>query len=119
LTSQLTDAIKESAFDCNIYSNGKCMNFASPTNTKFSYVPNYSEQKSDILVQANVKRTELNGVPIEIAGVEYVSVKINDTLFNIYDKASYEQAILNPGLVPVQIGTLEKNSRGQLVFKAI
>jgi hypothetical protein len=31
LTAQLTDAIKESAFDCYIYSNGKCVNFGDPT----------------------------------------------------------------------------------------
>ena len=118
LTSQLTDVIKEAAFDCNIYSNGKCMNFATPTSTKFSYVPNYNEQKSDILVQANVKRTELNGVPIEISGVKYVSVEINKKMFNIYDKASYEEAIRNPGMIPIQVGTLEI-SKGQHIFKKI
>jgi hypothetical protein len=53
LTAQLTDAVKESAFDCYIYSNGKCVNFGDPRNDKFSYVPNYSEQQNDTTVKAN------------------------------------------------------------------
>ena len=38
LTAQLTDAIKETAFDCYIYSNGKCVNFGDPLKDVFSYV---------------------------------------------------------------------------------
>jgi len=36
LTEQLTEAIKESSFDCYIYSNGKCVNFGDPTIDKYS-----------------------------------------------------------------------------------
>ena len=53
LTNQLTEAIKESAFDCYIYSNGKCVNFGDPSIDKFSYVPDFSEQQNDTTVQAN------------------------------------------------------------------
>ena len=60
LTRQLTDAVKESAFDCYIYSNGKCVNFGDPTNNKFSYVPDYSEQQNDTTVQAN--KVAMNGL---------------------------------------------------------
>ena len=119
LTRQLTDAIKESAFDCYIYSNGNCMNFGDPTNQKFSYVPDYSEQQSDITVQANKQKIEWVGKPITLNGIEYVYRRISPKVLNIYDKASYMQALENSGIMPVQIGTLEINERGEQVFKQL
>jgi len=107
LTMQLTDSIKESAFDCYIYNNGKCVNFADPTNTKFTYVPDYTEQQNDNTVKANKKRIEWTGKPITINGEQYVYRRISPTLLNIYDKASYEAAVNDPSIIPLQIGTLE------------
>jgi superfamily II DNA or RNA helicase len=119
VTSQLTDIIKQSAFDCAIYSNGNCFNFANADNTKFSYMPDYSQEQKDTLLQANVKKVELNGKSITISGKEYVRVRVNDRMMNIYDKSSYEYAIQHPGNNPIQIGTLEINERGEKVFKLI
>lgn len=119
LTKQLTDSIKESAFDCYIYSNGNCLNFGSPTNTKFSYVPDFSQQQSDVTVRANQQKIEWVGKPITISGVEYIYRRISTKLLNIYDKQSYLNALETPGIMPVQIGTLEVNERGEQVFKQI
>jgi len=119
LTRQLTDAIKESSFDCYIYSNGNCMNFGDPTNQKFSYVPDYAEQQSDITVMANKQKIEWVGKPITLNGIEYVYRRISPKVLNIYDKASYMQALENSGIMPVQIGTLEINERGEQVFKQL
>jgi hypothetical protein len=119
LTSQLTEAIKESAFDCYIYSNGKCVNFGEPTNNKFSYVPDYAEQQNDTTVRANKIAIEWIGKPVTINGNEYVYRRINKSLLNIYDKASYEAALKDSTIVPLQIGTLETNEKGQQVFKQI
>jgi hypothetical protein len=119
LTSQLTDAIKESAFDCYIYSNGKCVNFGDPTIDKFSYVPDYAEQQNDTTVKANKELIEWKGKPITINGVEYVYRRIDANKMNIYDKKTYELALNDPSIIPLQIGTLEKNERGQNVFKAL
>jgi hypothetical protein len=119
LTSQLTEAIKESAFDCYIYSNGKCVNFGEPTNNKFSYVPDYAEQQNDTTVRANKIAIEWIGKPVTINGNEYVYRRINKSLLNIYDKASYEAALKDSSIIPLQIGTLETNERGQQVFKQI
>jgi hypothetical protein len=119
LTNQLTEAIKESSFDCYIYSNGKCVNFGDPTIDKFSYVPDYADQQNDTTVQANKKAIEWKGKPITIHGVEYVYRRINQNVLNIYDKKSYEGALKDPTIIPLQVGTLEKNERGQNVFKAI
>jgi hypothetical protein len=119
LTAQLTDAIKESAFDCYIYSNGKCVNFGDPTKDKFSYVPDYSEQQNDTTVLANKQVIEWTGKPIRLNGVDYVYRRMSKKVLNIYDKASYEAALLDPTIIPLQIGTLEKNEAGEDVFKQL
>ena len=119
LTNQLTEAIKESSFDCYIYSNGKCVNFGDPTMNKFSYVPDFSDQQNDTTVQANKIAIEWKGKPITINGVEYVYRRISSDILNVYDKKSYEAALTDPTIVPVQIGTLETNQRGEKVFKQL
>ena len=119
LTRELTDAIKESAFDCYLYSNGKCVNFGDPSINKFSYVPDYSEQQNDATVKANKEIIEWKGKPITINGVEYVYRRMNSGLLNIYDRKSYEAALKDPTVIPVQIGTLETNERGEKVFKQL
>jgi len=119
LTNQLTEAIKESAFDCYIYSNGKCVNFGDPSIDKFSYVPDYAEQQNDTTVQANKIAIEWRGKPVTINGVKYVYRRISDKVLNIYDLKSYEAALKDPSIVPVQIGTYETNERGEKVFKQL
>jgi len=119
LSMQLTDAIKESAFDCFIYSNGKCMNFGDPKNNKFSYVPDYANQQSDVTVRANKKQIEWEGKPITLNGIEYVYRRISPRQLNIYDKNSYLEALKNAEIIPVQIGTLEINEKGEQVFKQL
>ena len=119
LSMQLTDAIKESAFDCFIYSNGKCMNFGDPKNSKFSYVPDYANQQSDLTVRANKKQIEWEGKPITLNGIQYVYRRISPRQLNIYDKNSYLQALENGDMIPVQIGTLEINEKNEQVFKQL
>ena len=119
LTAQLTEAVKESAFDCYIYSNGKCVNFGDPTKDKFSYVPDYSDQQNDTTVQANKEIIQWTGKPLRLNGVDYVYRRISKKLLNIYDKPSYEAALLDPSIIPLQIGTLEKNDAGEDVFKQL
>ena len=119
LTAQLTEAIKESSFDCYIYSNGKCVNFGDPTKDKFSYVPDYSEQQNDTTVQANKIAIEWSGKPVTLNGVQYVYRRMSKKLLNIYDKSSYEAALKDPQIIPLQIGTLETNEKGEQVFKQL
>ena len=119
LTSQLTDAIKESAFDCYIYSNGKCVNFGDPTNEKFSYVPDYADQQNDTTVRANKIAIEWIGKPVTINGNVYVYRRMSKKMLNIYDKASYDSALKDPSIIPLQIGTLETNDKGEQVFKQL
>jgi len=119
LTSQLTDAIKESAFDCYIYSNGKCMNFGDPTNDKFTYVPDYAEQQNDTTLQANKEAIEWVGKPIRLNQVDYIYRRMSKSLLYLYDKASFEAALEDPSITPIQVGTYGKNERGEDVLKLL
>ena len=119
LTSQLTDAIKESAFDCYIYSNGKCVNFGDPTNDKYSYVPDYAEQQNDTTVQANKVALEWVAKSIKINGVEYARRRINDKQFDLYDMTTYKRAMEDSSIQPLKVGTYEINERGEIVLKLL
>ena len=119
LTAQLTDAVKESSFDCYIYSNGKCVNFGDPTNSKFSYVPDYSEQQNDTTVKANKKAIEWVGKPITINNVEYIYRRIGKDIFDLYDKKTYKRALEDASIQPLKVGTYEINERGEKVLKLI
>ena len=120
LTEQLTDAIKQSAFDCYIYSNGKCVNFGEPSIDTYSYVPDFSEQQNDITALANKVAVQWEGKPVTIAGVKYVYRRVSDSVLNIYDFKSYENALKDPSIAPVQVGTYEvDNKTGKRVFREL
>ncbi len=119
LTSQLTDAVKESAFDCYIYSNGKCINFGDPTNEKYAYVPDYAEQQNDTTVKANKVAVEWVGKPITINGVEYVYRRTSKDVLDLYDKDTYKRALEDPSIQPLKVGTYEINEKGEKVLKLI
>jgi hypothetical protein len=119
LTAQLTDTIKESAFDCYIYSNGKCYNFAEPTKEGFSYVPDYTQQQDDTTVRANKVTIGWEGKPIKIAGKEYVYKRINENLLEIYDKESYQNALSDPSVIPLKRGTLTTDEKGKKIVRWI
>jgi hypothetical protein len=119
LTAQLTDAIKESAFDCYVYQNGKCVNFGDPTNDKFSYVPDYAEQQNDTTVKANKRAIEWVGKPITINGVEYIYRRMSKDILDLYDKETYLKALDDSSIQPLKVGTYEINDRGDRVLKLI
>jgi len=119
LTAQLTDAVKESAFDCYIYSNGKCVNFGDPTNEKYAYVPDYADQQNDTTVKANKVAVEWVGKPITINGVEYVYRRVSKDVLDLYDKEIYKRALDDTTVQPLKVGTYEINERGEKVLKLL
>ena len=119
LTGQLTDAIKESSFDCYVYQNGKCVNFGDPTNEKFSYVPDYAEQQNDTTVKANKKAIEWVGKKITINGVDYIYRRMSKDVLDLYDLGTYQKAMEDASIQPLKVGTYEINERGERVLKLI
>ena len=127
LNAQLINSIKESAFDCYLYSNipgskgtgVQCVNFGDPSKEKFSYIPNFQDQQNDITLRTNKRRIEWEGFPIRIGDKDYVYRRMNKNLMNIYDLTSYEEALKVEGVQPVQVGTLETNEKGQKIFKSL
>jgi hypothetical protein len=113
LSNQLINAIKASSFDCNLYSNGDCVNFGETNNTDYSYVPDYLKQQNDNTSMANKNKITWTGYPITISGKDYVYREMGNNVKNLYDKAKYLQG------VAVLKGTLETNERGQVVFKQV
>jgi len=129
LNAQLTEAMKESAFDCYLYSNipgskgqgtnVQCVNFGDPSKEKFSYVPDFADQQNDLTLRTNKRKIEWEGFPIRIGDKDYVYRNMSKNVMNIYDRASYEEALRGEGVQPVQIGTLEINEKGQRIFKTL
>ena len=116
LSSQLTGVIQESAFDCFIYGNKNCFNFANSSNAKFSFLPDYADQKDDSMVKSNVRKVKLNGKKITIAEKEYVAVETAPKHYNIYDFNSYNLAIEDSNKNPLLVATLEINISGKKIL---
>ena len=119
LTNQLTNIIKQSSFDCYLYSNGKCLNFSDTNIDKYSYVPDYAEQPNDTIIQSNKTAIKWRGKIGTFNKVKYVYRRINDELLYVYDLKSYQDALKDPTIIPVQIGSVEINNNGDQVFKSI
>jgi len=123
VNNQLAKIIKETSFDCSIYPHGRdkftCMNFPSANASKFTYVPDYSKQEKDTTLQINKKQIEWIGHSIIINGKKYIARTITkDKLWNVYDLKSYKEALANPGVNPIQIGTYKIEENGDNVFTA-
>ena len=119
LIQQLTQAIKESAFDCFIYSSGKCMNFGNPNNDAYAFVPDYAEQQSDSTANINKQVVEMKGKVIELNGVKYSYRRLNKQVLELYDYKSYKEAEKDPDVMPVIVGTYEVNENKQAVLKLV
>jgi SNF2 family DNA or RNA helicase len=110
INSQLVRAIKETAIDCAVYAkrskeNLQCLRFGEVGNNTFSYVPNIEKQQDDSISQINKVKMVWKGKEIIIEGVKYIRREMSPTLNNIYDYASYEEALENGG-EPRLVGTL-------------
>lgn len=120
LTDQLMTAIKESAFDCYIYSpDGKCVNFASPTKDSYAYLPDYTEEQTDVGSKLNKQSVKWDGKTIKLQGKEYAYIQKGKDMLHLYELKSFKSALADPSIVPVQIGTLELKSDGNHVFKQV
>ena len=114
LNIQLTDSIKETSFDCYIYGGEKCFNFGSPSNTSFSYVPDYKNQLDDNTTKINKHTEKMEGKAVMFNGTKYVAVQISERIRKLYDYDSWQNSTKNPGIMPVLIATLEEDADGKI-----
>ena len=123
INDQLTIAIKEAAIDCAVYSRGSkeglnCVSFGEPNNTSYSYNPNMELDQSDMVAAINKDKITWTAVPVTIYGIKYAARKVKETLYNIYDLASYQKAV-EVGGDPILIGTLEVKPDGKKIFNTL
>jgi len=105
VNNQLIEVIKDSSFDCSMYSNrSSCLNFGNVNKNKFSYVPDYTKQSDDKTVLANKHKITWTGIPIKIYDKDYVGQKISNIIYNIFSKESYERGN------PIQVGVLNRST---------
>jgi hypothetical protein len=121
INSKLTTAIKEASIDCAIYSTPdsseklKCLRFGNPRPTTFSYNPSYEKDEIDVVSETNKKLLEWEGRVIKIKNKEYI---YREDTHELYDYDSYNDALVNPNVEPVLIGTIEtKNGKTILKIK--
>jgi SNF2 family DNA or RNA helicase len=113
--SQLTDIVKQTAFDCGIYKGEKCVSFGDVSSSLFSYVPDVKNEQKDIVAKVNEQKQIIQVKKITIQGTEYCYQKdTNDpNVLLIYDLDS----CLNEGN-PILIGKLNLSKEGN-IFKRI
>ena len=119
LSSQLLKAVKESSIDCATHSNSTskeglvCLSFGQPTVNEFSYNPNISQDENDTVANINKIVIDWEARPFthKPTGKRYM---IRMDTKQLYDYDSVIRAKQVPGVAPILLGKLIKNSRGNL-----
>ena len=118
LTSQLLTGVKEAAIDCatHIKSSTKeglvCLSFGQPTVNDFAYNPNISQDENDTIADINRVVIDWEARPFthKTTGKRYM---LRMDTKQVYDYDSVIQAKQTPGVRPILLGKLVKNSRGE------
>ena len=118
LTSQLLTGVKEAAIDCatHIKSSTKeglvCLSFGQPTVNDFAYNPNISQDENDTVADINRTVIDWEARPFthKPTGKRYM---LRMETKQVYDYDSVIQAKQTPGVRPILLGKLVKNSRGE------
>ena len=118
IMTQITRAIKESSIDCAIHIKSTqkegltCLSFGNPDNKSFAFNPNYEKDENDKVAVLNKQVIKWRGRRIVFNGKEYV-MRDNEGVKEIYDFESYQQALTNPNVQPIKIGTLKSKPDGK------
>ena len=119
LTSQLLIGVKEASIDCAVHtkSNTKeklvCLSFGQPTVNDFSYNPNISQDENDTVADINRIVIGWEAIPFKITTTGKRYMLRSDTS-QVYDYDSVIQAKQTPGIRPILLGKLVKDSKGDL-----
>jgi hypothetical protein len=123
ISTKLTTAIKEASIDCAIYSKSgsneqlKCLQFGDVSYDQFSYNPYIKNEQPDLLAKINRKVIEWRGIEYKYLDKIYIFRQIDNNKGYLYDLDSYKRALEVPGVEPVLIGSIEKMSDGNYLFK--
>jgi len=118
INSKLSTAIKEASIDCAIYSTTDsdekltCLKFGNPRPTTFSYNPSYEKDETDVISSTNKASLEWEGRVIKIKNKEYIYRQDTQEL---YDYDSYNEALVNPNIEPILIGSIETKDGKKIV----
>ena len=113
ISKQLLVSIKETSIDCATYADInskeklKCLQFGQPTPEAFAFNPDIVLDNSAVNEMDNKKAITWKAKNITIKGVEYVYGNMDKNIGNIYDKQSYLNAVQNPDIVPIIVGTID------------
>ena len=118
INNQILNAIKESAVDCNLYSNTSkskddqlvCYGFGKVESNAFSSYPSF-EKDNQSKSGLDTKKINWKGVVIKENDTEYV---LNKDSNEVYDYASYKRA-LELGTELIKIGKLMKKDGKMLI----
>jgi hypothetical protein len=118
LTSQLLTGVKEAAIDCATHSKASskeglvCLSFGQPTVNDFAYNPNYSQDQNDTIANINRVIVDWEAKPFthKPTGKKYM---LRIDTYQVYDYDSVIQAKRVPGVRPILLGKLVKNSKGE------
>jgi hypothetical protein len=119
LTSQLLIGVKEASIDCAVHtkSNTKeglvCLSFGQPTVNDFSYNPNISQDENDTVADINRIVIDWEARPFTFLTTGKRYMLRMDTR-QVYDYDSVIQAKQTPGIRPILLGKLVKDSTGKL-----
>jgi len=122
INNQFLKAIKETAIDCNIYSDVSskndeepliCYGFGKVETNNFSSFPMF-DVDSEVKEGLDVKTVRLKAIKVTIGGIEYA---LNETTRELYDYGSYMTALKN-GTEPRLVGRLI-NQYGQYKIEKV
>ena len=110
INSQLLNAVKSSAFDCQLYSNNKgdenvvCYNLGKITSNEFNSVPNIDVDRYE-REELNERTIEWTAQEIKYRNKVYA---LNTETNEIYNMEDYQKAVSGEGdLVDKQVAQLE------------
>ena len=114
ISKQLLVNIKESSIDCATYADInskeklKCLQFGQPASDTFAFNPDIVLDNATVGEMDNKKVITWQAKNLTIKGIEYVYGNVNPEtrIGNIYDKQSYLNAVKNPDIVPIIVGTI-------------
>ena len=93
VSNQLMKCLKESAFDCSVYSTAnakegiKCYSFGTPKSSAMTFGPDYHEDDTDLISNINIRKTTIKATKVTIHGTVYAH---NKKTGEVYDLDSYQ-----------------------------